>query len=34
MTAELRAALDEYYRPHDERLAQWLGHQPSWRRPA
>jgi hypothetical protein len=27
----IRAALEEHYRPHDERLAGWLGHQPSWR---
>jgi hypothetical protein len=31
MTPETRAALEEHYRPHDERLARWLGHQPSWR---
>lgn len=28
----VRAALEEYYRPHDERLARWLGHEPGWRR--
>jgi Sulfotransferase family len=27
----VRAGLEEYYRPHDERLADWLGHAPSWR---
>jgi Sulfotransferase family len=32
MPASVRAALDEYYRPHDERLAAWLGFEPSWRR--
>jgi hypothetical protein len=31
MPATVRAALEEYYRPHDERLAAWLGHEPSWR---
>jgi hypothetical protein len=31
MTQKTRAALEEHYRPHDERLASWLGHQPSWR---
>jgi hypothetical protein len=31
MTGETRSALEEHYRPHDERLATWLGHQPSWR---
>jgi Sulfotransferase domain len=28
----LRAELDEHFRPHDERLADWLGQAPSWRR--
>jgi hypothetical protein len=32
MPASVRAALDEYYLPHDERLTAWLGHPPSWRR--
>jgi Sulfotransferase domain len=32
MPASLRAALEEHYRPHDERLARWLGRPPSWRR--
>ena len=31
MTRKVRTALEEHYRPHDERLARWLGHQPSWR---
>ncbi len=31
MSEATRAALKEHYRPHDERLARWLGHQPSWR---
>jgi hypothetical protein len=31
MAPRVRAALDEHYRPHDEQLARWLGHQPSWR---
>jgi hypothetical protein len=30
--ASIRAELEDYYRPHDEQLAQWLGHEPSWRR--
>jgi len=29
---ELRAALTEHFRPYDERLASWLGWEPSWRR--
>ena len=29
---ELRAALTEHFRPYDERLATWLGWEPSWRR--
>ncbi len=32
MPETLRASLDEHFRPHDERLAAWLGHEPSWRR--
>lgn len=32
MPASVRAALEEYYRLHDERLAAWLGYEPSWRR--
>jgi hypothetical protein len=32
MPASVRAALEEHYRPHDERLATWLGYEPSWRR--
>jgi hypothetical protein len=32
MPASIRAALDEHYRPYDERLARWLGRVPSWRR--
>lgn len=32
MPESLRASLREHYRPHDERLARWLGHPPSWRR--
>ena len=28
----VRKALEEHYRPYDERLAAWLGHEPSWRR--
>jgi hypothetical protein len=32
MPASVRAALEEHFRPHDERLAAWLGHEPSWRR--
>jgi hypothetical protein len=30
----VRRALEEHYRPYDERLARWLGHEPSWRRQA
>ena len=29
---ELRADLDAHFRPYDERLAEWLGEVPSWRR--
>jgi hypothetical protein len=32
MHPSIRAELEEYYRPHDERLARWLGRDPSWRR--
>jgi hypothetical protein len=32
MPSALRAALDEYFIPYDERLAEWLGRPPSWRR--
>ncbi len=32
MPKSLRAALEEHYRPYDERLAAWLGYEPSWRR--
>lgn len=32
MAQTLRTALAEHYRPHDERLARWLGHEPSWHR--
>jgi Sulfotransferase domain len=32
MPQTLQAALDEHFRPHDERLAAWLGRVPSWRR--
>jgi hypothetical protein len=32
MPEAVRAALDEHYRPHDERLVAWLGREPSWRR--
>ena len=32
MPDPVRRALEEHYRPHDERLAAWLGHEPSWRR--
>ena len=31
MPGTVRAALEEHYRPYDERLAKWLGHDPSWR---
>ena len=34
MPETVRAALDEHYRPYDERLTVWLGHEPSWRRQA
>jgi hypothetical protein len=32
MPESVRARLEEHYRPHDERLAAWLGREPSWRR--
>jgi len=32
MPPAVRAALSQHYRPHDERLAAWLGREPSWRR--
>jgi Sulfotransferase domain len=32
MAQEVRTALEEHYRPYDERLVRWLGHEPSWRR--
>jgi len=32
MPEQIRAELEEHYRPHDERLAAWLGREPSWRR--
>lgn len=32
MPASVRTALEEHFRPYDERLAAWLGHEPSWRR--
>jgi hypothetical protein len=32
MPESVRAALEDHYRPHDERLAAWLGREPSWRR--
>jgi hypothetical protein len=28
----VRSELEEHFRPHDERLAAWLGHEPSWHR--
>ena len=34
MPETVRAALEEHYRPYDERLAAWLGREPSWRRQA
>jgi Sulfotransferase domain len=30
--ASVRAALEDHYRPYDERLTRWLGREPSWRR--
>jgi len=32
MSDTVRTSLEEHYRPYDERLAAWLGHEPSWRR--
>ena len=32
MSPELRARLEAHYEPFDERLAQWWGRTPSWRR--
>jgi hypothetical protein len=32
MDPAIKAELREYFRPHDERLAKWLGREPSWRR--
>jgi hypothetical protein len=32
MPQSVRTALEEHYRPFDERLATWLGREPSWRR--
>jgi hypothetical protein len=32
MPETTRAALEEHFRPHDERLIPWLGREPSWRR--
>jgi len=32
MPDPVRKELEEHYRPYDERLAAWLGHEPSWRR--
>jgi Sulfotransferase domain len=32
MPGGVRAALEEHYRPYDERLVAWLGYEPSWRR--
>jgi hypothetical protein len=32
MSDSVRKALEEHYRPYDERLAAWLGREPSWRR--
>lgn len=31
MPGTVRDALDAHFRPHDERLAEWLGRNPSWR---
>jgi hypothetical protein len=30
MPASVRITLKDHYRPHDERLAKWLGREPSW----
>jgi hypothetical protein len=32
MPEHVRDELQEHYRPYDERLTAWLGHEPSWRR--
>jgi hypothetical protein len=32
MPDTVRTALEDHYRPYDEQLAKWLGHEPSWRR--
>jgi hypothetical protein len=32
MPDHVRDELQEHYRPYDERLTAWLGHEPSWRR--
>jgi hypothetical protein len=32
MPDSLRTALEEHYRPYDERLVSWLGYEPSWLR--
>lgn len=32
LSGDLRRTLDEHFRPYDERLAAWLGWEPSWRR--
>jgi hypothetical protein len=34
MPQSVRRELEDHYRPHDERLAAWLGREPSWRRDA
>ena len=31
MPETVRAGLEEHFRPHDEQLTAWLGHEPSWR---
>ena len=31
MSNRTRNGLEEHFRPHDEHLARWLGHEPSWR---
>ena len=31
ISRKVRAALEEHFRPHDDRLARWLGHEPGWR---
>lgn len=30
MSPQLRTKLEEYFRPYDEKLIDWLGHAPSW----